>query len=52
MTNFNTIRVITFCQKGDECPIWSEEFLLREKRYGFKDLFLGKLSIPKADDKF
>jgi hypothetical protein len=52
MTNFNTIRVIPFCRKGDEWPIWCEKFLAKTKRCGFKDLFLGKLYIPKEDDKF
>jgi hypothetical protein len=52
MTDFNTIRVIPFCGKGDEWPIWSETFLAKIKRYGFKVLLLGKLSIPKVDYKF
>jgi hypothetical protein len=41
MTNFN-MRVIPFCGKGDEWPIWSEKFLAKAKRYVFKDLLLGK----------
>jgi gag-polypeptide of LTR copia-type len=52
MTDLNTIRVIPFCGKVDEWPIWSEKFLAKAKRYGFKDLLLGKLSIPKVDDAF
>jgi hypothetical protein len=52
MTDFNTIRVIPFCGKNDEWPIWSEKYLAKAKRYGFKNLLLGKLCIPKADDKF
>jgi hypothetical protein len=51
MTDFNTIRVIPLCGKADEWPIWNEKLLAKAKRYGFKDLLLGKLSIPKADDK-
>jgi hypothetical protein len=27
-------------------------FLAKAKRYGVKDLLLGKLSIPKVDDVF
>ena len=50
MTDFNTIRVIPFCGKADEWPIWSEKFLAKSKRYGFKDVLVGKLSIPKADE--
>jgi hypothetical protein len=38
MTDLNTIRVIPFCGMGDELPIWSEMFLAKEKRYGFKNL--------------
>jgi gag-polypeptide of LTR copia-type len=52
MTDLNTIRVISFCGKVDEWPNWSEKFLAKAKRYGFKDLLLGKLSIPKLDDVF
>ena len=52
MTDLNTIRVIPFCGKVDEWPIWSEKFLAKAKRYGFKDILLGKLSISKVDDVF
>jgi hypothetical protein len=52
MTNLNTIRVIPFCGKVDEWLIWSEKFLAKAKRYGFKDVLLRKLSIPKADEEF
>jgi hypothetical protein len=48
----NTIRVIPFYGKVDEWPIWSERFLAKSRRFGFKDLPLGKLSIPKVDEKF
>ena len=52
MTDLSTIRVIPFCGKTDEWPIWSEKFLAKAKRYGFKDVLIGKLSIPKADEEF
>jgi hypothetical protein len=52
MTDMNTIRVIPFYGKVDEWPIWSERFLAKSRRFGFKDLLLGKLSIPTADEKF
>jgi hypothetical protein len=42
--------VIPFCGKVEEWPIWSERFLAKAKRCGFKDLLLGKLSIPKVDE--
>jgi hypothetical protein len=52
MTDVSTIRVIPFCGKVDEWPVWSEKFLAKAKRYGFKDLLQGKLSIPKFDESF
>jgi hypothetical protein len=52
MTDFNTIRVISFCENGYQLPIWSEMFLEKAKRYGFKSSLLEKLSILKEDDKF
>ena len=52
MTDLSTIRVIPFCGKVDEWPIWSEKFMAKAKRYGFKDVLVGKLSIPKADEEF
>jgi hypothetical protein len=51
MTDVNTIRVIPFCGKVDEWPIWSERFLVKSRHFGFKDLLLGKLSIPTADEE-
>jgi hypothetical protein len=51
MADLNTIRVILFCRKVEEWPIWSERFLARSKRLGFKDLLLGKLSIPTVDEE-
>jgi hypothetical protein len=44
--------VIPFSRKGNERHIWSERFLGKGTRYGFKDLLLGKFFIPKPDDKF
>ncbi len=52
MTDFNTIMVIPFCGKADEWPIWNEKFMAKTKRYGFKDVLTGKLSIPRADQEF
>jgi hypothetical protein len=51
MTDLNTIRVIPFCGKTDERPIWSERFLAKSRRFGFKGWLLGKLSIPAADEE-
>jgi hypothetical protein len=49
ITNLNIIRVIPFCGKVDEWPIWSERFLAKSRRFDFKDLSLEKMSIPVAD---
>jgi hypothetical protein len=51
MIDMNAIKVIPFCGKVEEWPIWSERFLAKAKRCGFKDLLLGKLSIPKLDEE-
>jgi hypothetical protein len=51
MTDMNAIRVIPFCGKVEEWAIWSERFLAKAKRCDFKDLLLGKLSIPKVDEE-
>jgi hypothetical protein len=48
----SAIRVIPFYGKSDEWPIWSEKFLAKAKRYGFKDVLLGKVTIPKTDEVF
>jgi hypothetical protein len=42
--------VIPFCGRVEELSIWSERFLAKAKRCGFKDLLLGKLLIPKVDE--
>jgi hypothetical protein len=52
MTDVSAIRVIPLCGKVDEWPVWSEKFLAKAKRYGFKDLLQGKLSFPKFDESF
>jgi hypothetical protein len=52
MTDLTTIRVIPFSRKVDEWPIWSEKILSKAKRYGFKDVLVGKMSIPKEDEEF
>jgi hypothetical protein len=44
--------VIPFCRKVDEWPIWSEKFLAKSRRYGFKDLLIGNLSITKVDEEY
>jgi hypothetical protein len=52
MTDLTSIRVIPFSRNVDEWPIWSEKVLSKAKRYGFKDVLIGKMSIPKEDEEF
>jgi hypothetical protein len=51
MIDLNTIRDVPFCGNIDEWPIWSERFLAKLRRYSFKDLLSGNLSIPMADEE-
>jgi hypothetical protein len=52
MTDLSTIRVIPFQGKSDEWPTWSEKFLAKARRYGFKDLLLGKVKVPRTDEDY
>jgi len=52
MTDFSSIRVIPFYGKSEEWPTWSEKFLAKARRYGFKDVLLGKARIPKTDEDY
>ena len=52
MTDLSTIRVIPFYGKNDKWPTWSEKFLAKARRYGFKDVPLGKVRIPMTDEDY
>jgi hypothetical protein len=52
MTDLSTIRVIPFQGKSGEWPTWSEKFLAKARRYGFKDLLLGKVKVPRTDEDY
>jgi hypothetical protein len=52
MTDISTIRVILFYGKSEEWPTWSKKFLAKSRRYGFKDVLLGKVKIPKTDEVY
>jgi hypothetical protein len=52
MTYLNTNRVIPFCGKFDERPIWCEKFHSKAKRFGFKELLLVRLTIPSLYEVF
>jgi tellurite resistance-related uncharacterized protein len=52
MTDLSTIRVIPFYGKNEEWSTWSEKFLAKVRRYGFKDVLLGKVKVPKTDEDY
>ena len=45
-----TLKLPRFSGKQEDWQIWSEKFLIRAKRKGYKDLLLGKVIIPKDDE--
>jgi hypothetical protein len=52
MTDISTIRVILSYGKSEEWPTWSEKFLDKARRYGFKDVLLGKVKVPRTDEDY
>jgi len=52
MSDLSTIRVIPFYGKSKECPTWSERFLAKARHCGFKDVLVGKVSIPKTREGY
>jgi tellurite resistance-related uncharacterized protein len=52
MTDLSTIRVIPFYGKSEEWPTWSEKYLAKARRYGFKDVLLGKVKVPRNDEDY
>jgi hypothetical protein len=42
------IRVILFTGKKGDWSAWEERFLAKARRKGFKDLLLGKVTIPDS----
>ncbi len=45
-----SIRVITFSGKKKDWIAWEEKFLAKSKRRGYKDVLLGKTTIPKSTE--
>lgn len=43
-----SIRVILFSGKKQDWSGWEERFLAKARRKGFKDILLGKVTIPKS----
>jgi hypothetical protein len=52
MTDLSTIRVIPFYGKSEEWLTWSEKLLAKSRRYSFKDVFLGKVEVPRTDEDY
>jgi hypothetical protein len=45
--NEKSIRVISFSGKKSDWRVWSHKFLARANCLGYKDLFEGKVKVPK-----
>ena len=50
MSDLKSIRVIEFSGRTTDWEGWSEKFLARAKRKGYKKLLLGTLPVPKASE--
>jgi len=48
MSDISSIRILHFTGKKEEWSTWSEKFLAKARRSGTKDVFLGKVTIPKT----
>jgi len=46
------LKVIVFSGKQDDWKFWEVKFLARARRKGFREILLGKETIPKDDKKF
>jgi hypothetical protein len=44
------IRVITFSGKKKDWIAWEEKFLAKSKLRGYKDVLIGKVTIPNSTD--
>jgi hypothetical protein len=52
MTDISTIRVIPFYGKSEELSTWSEKPSAKARSYGFKDVLLGKVKVPRTDEDY
>ena len=48
--NVSSIKVIPFSGKAVDWPVWSEKFLARARRKGYKKILLGKTAVPDEDE--
>ena len=44
------IRIEPFSGKQEDWQVWSEQFLARARRKGYKDILKGKVSVPTDDE--
>jgi len=47
-----SLKVIAFSGKQDDWKFWQVKFLARARRKGFREILLGKETIPKDNEKF
>jgi len=47
-----SLKVIAFSGKQDDWKFWEVKFLTRARRKGFREILLGKETIPKDNEKF
>jgi hypothetical protein len=52
MTDLSTVRVIPFYGKSEEWHTWSVKLLSKVRRYGFKDVFLEKVKVPRTNEDY
>ena len=50
--NNTTIKVIPFSGKSVDWPVWSEKFLARARRKGYKNILTGKVKVPSDSEDF
>eukprot|EP00428_Durinskia_dybowskii_P019457 CAMPEP_0170210852 /NCGR_PEP_ID=MMETSP0116_2-20130129/5036_1 /TAXON_ID=400756 /ORGANISM="Durinskia baltica, Strain CSIRO CS-38" /LENGTH=76 /DNA_ID=CAMNT_0010461375 /DNA_START=100 /DNA_END=326 /DNA_ORIENTATION=- len=44
------IRIEPFSGKQEDWQVWSEQFLARARRKGYKDILKGKISVPTDEE--
>ena len=48
--NTTSIKIIPFSGKSVDWPVWSEKFLARARRKGYKKILTGKVKIPSDSE--
>ena len=47
-----SIKIIPFSGKSVDWPVWSEKFLARARRKGYKKILIGKVKVPSDSEDF